>query len=202
MSDSKAAPNGREAQRLETRRRLLDAATAEYARAGIAGADLNAIVNEVGVARGTFYFDFPTKEHVLVDIEARQEDLISEVLGDFLATGPSLADALAKTIELVADIETRLGKHLFKDLVALRFSPNRPVTEEWREHKVIGLVVELIQSAQRRGEAEIVVDPYHSAVFFLLGVYGLLAVTIDADQLRKESVDSYLTYTLRSLQAR
>lgn len=202
MSDSKAAPNGREAQRLETRRRLLDAATAEYARAGIAGADLNAIVNEVGVARGTFYFHFPTKEHVLVDIEARQEDLISEVLGDFLATGPSLADALAKTIELVADIETRLGKHLFKDLVALRFSPNRPVTEEWREHKVIGLVVELIQSAQRRGEAEIVVDPYHSAVFFLLGVYGLLAVTIDADQLRKESVDSYLTYTLRSLQAR
>ena len=63
---------------------------------------------------------------------------------------------------------------------------------------------ELIQSAQRRGEAEIVVDPYHSAVFFLLGVYGLLAVTIDADQgLRKESADSYLTYgTLRSLQPR
>lgn len=86
--------------------------------------------------------------------------------------------------------------------MALRFSPNRPVTEEWREHKVIGLVVELIGSAQSRGEAEIVVDPYHNAVFFLLGVYGLLAVTIDADQLRKESVDSYLTYTLRSLQAR
>ena len=202
MSESKATPSGREAQRLETRRRLLDAATAEYARAGIAGADLNVIVNEVGVARGTFYFHFPTKEHVLVDIEARQEDLISEVLGEFLATGPSLTDALAKTIELIADIETRLGKHLFKDLVALRFSPNRPVTEEWREHKVIGLVVELIQSAQSSGEAEIVVDPYHSAVFFLLGVYGLLAVTIDADQLRKGSVDSYLTYTLRSLQAR
>ena len=202
MSDSKEAPSGREAQRLETRRRLLDAATAEYARTGIAGADLNAIVTEVGVARGTFYFHFPTKEHVLVDIEARQEDLISEALGAFLATGPSLTDSLAKTIELIADIETRLGKHLFKDLVALRFSPNRPVTEEWREHKVIGLVVELIGSAQNKGEAEIVVDPYHSAVFFLLGVYGLLAVTIDADQLRKESVDSYLTYTLRSLQAR
>ena len=202
MSGLTGAPTGREAQRLETRRRLLDAATAEYARKGIAGADLNAIVTEVGVARGTFYFHFPTKEHVLVEIEARQEELISEALGGFLATGPPLADALAKTIDLVADIETRLGKHLFKDLVALRFSPNRPVTEEWREHKVITLVVELIQSAQRRGEAEIVVDPYHSAVFFLLGVYGLLAVTIDADQLRKESADSYLTYTLRSLQPR
>ena len=202
MSTTKGAPTGREAQRLETRQRLLVAATAEHGRKGIAGAVLNAIVGEVGVARGTFYFHFPTKEHALVDIEARQEDLIAAELGDYLATGPGLAEALAKTIELIADIEIRLGKHLFKDLVALRFSPNRPVSEQWREHKVITLVVELIESAQRRGEAEIVVDPYHSAVFFLLGVYGLLAVTIDADQLRTESADSYLTYTLRSLQAR
>ena len=51
------------------------------------------------VSPGDVHFHFPTKEHVLVDIEARQEELISEALGGFLATGPPLADALVKTID-------------------------------------------------------------------------------------------------------
>ncbi|PRC42631.1 TetR family transcriptional regulator, partial [Mycobacterium sp. ITM-2017-0098] len=55
----------REAKRLQTRERLLGAAVAEFKRAGITDADVGAIVAAAGVAHGTFFFHFPTKEHVL-----------------------------------------------------------------------------------------------------------------------------------------
>ena len=63
----------REAQRLQTRARVFDAALAEIGRSGLAGADVAAIAAAAGVVRGTFYFHFPTKEHVLVELERAEE---------------------------------------------------------------------------------------------------------------------------------
>ena len=64
-------PSVREARRLQTRERILGAAIAEFKRSGMAGADVGAIVTAAGVAHGTFYFHFPTKEHVLLELECR-----------------------------------------------------------------------------------------------------------------------------------
>ncbi len=63
-------PSAREARRLQTRERILGAAIAEFKRSGMAGADVGAIVTAAGVAHGTFFFHFPTKEHVLLELEA------------------------------------------------------------------------------------------------------------------------------------
>ncbi|MGN2637769.1 TetR/AcrR family transcriptional regulator [Nocardia takedensis] len=202
MSEIRQRPRGREAQRLETRQRVLDAAVAEYRRTGMAEADLAAIVAEAKVARGTFYFHFPTKEHVLLELEASEEARVARELAEFLRTPRDLASALAETIALVVALEQRLGKLLFKDLLAVHFSPTRPLTDEWREHPVIVLVAGIIERAGESGEAELAVDPYHSAVFFLLGLYGLLTTTTDARALRASVLDSYLTTVLRGLEPR
>ena len=58
----------RETKRLQTRERLMGAAIAEFKRTGIAEADVGAIVAAAGVAHGTFFFHFPTKEHVLLEL--------------------------------------------------------------------------------------------------------------------------------------
>src|SRR5277367_6303693 len=63
----------RQAQRLATRVRVFDAALTEIGRSGLAGADVAAIAAAAGVVRGTFYFHFPTKEHVLVELERAEE---------------------------------------------------------------------------------------------------------------------------------
>ncbi|MFY9921683.1 MAG: TetR family transcriptional regulator, partial [Mycobacterium sp.] len=67
----------RETRRLQTRQRILGAAIAEFKRSGMAAADVGAIVASAGVAHGTFFFHFPTKEHVLLELEAREESRLA-----------------------------------------------------------------------------------------------------------------------------
>jgi AcrR family transcriptional regulator len=79
----------REAQRLQTRQRVYQAAVAEFRRTGMAEADVAVIAKEAGVARGTFYFHFPTKEHVLAELERHEEARLAAQLARFLAGSPS-----------------------------------------------------------------------------------------------------------------
>src|SRR5262249_22189505 len=91
-------PSAREAKRLQTRERLMGAAIAEFKRTGIAAADVRAIVAAAGVAHGTFFFHFPTKEHVLLDLEHREEDRIAKELRRFLASPHDLSATLKQAV--------------------------------------------------------------------------------------------------------
>ena len=77
-------PSAREARRLQTRERILGAAIAEFKRSGMAGADVSAIVAAAGVAHGTFFFHFPSKEHVLLELECREEARMAAEFARFL----------------------------------------------------------------------------------------------------------------------
>src|ERR1700744_3401673 len=91
-ANGRAAVKGRDAQRRQTRQRVYAAALAEFKRTGMAAADVGDIAAAAGVARGTFYFHFPTKEHVLAELERAEEVRIAAKLatkkvgpGDLLA---------------------------------------------------------------------------------------------------------------------
>src|SRR3977135_2344219 len=142
----------------------------------MASADVDAIASSAGVAHGTFFFHFPTKEHVLLELECREEARMATELARFLDDPHELTSALAKVVELVAALEQRLGSLLFKDVLALHFSPSRPKRdEEWTDHPVIVLLVREIERARDDGEVHPEVDAFSSAVFFLLGIYGVLS---------------------------
>ena len=61
----------RERQRLRTRERLYQLAVAEFRRVGVARARVRDIVDAAGVVPGTFYFHFPTRDHVLLELFRR-----------------------------------------------------------------------------------------------------------------------------------
>ena len=119
-------PSARETKRRQTRERLMGAAIAEFKRAGMADADVGAIVAAAGVAHGTFFFHFPTKEHVLLELERREEERIAKQLDRFVDAEHDLSATLTESVRLIVGLERRLGASLFKDFLALHFSQTRP----------------------------------------------------------------------------
>ncbi|MCV7300991.1 TetR/AcrR family transcriptional regulator [Mycobacterium barrassiae] len=193
-------PSARETKRLQTRERLMGAAVAEFKRAGIAAADVGAIVAAAGVAHGTFFFHFPTKEHVLLELEQRTEEDIAKQLGRYVATPRDLRSTLNEAVRLVMGLERRLGPVLFKDFLALHFSQTRPRDESY-EHPVIVTLAKEIERARERGDVDAEVNPMNSAVFFLLGLYALLTTTHDWPG-QAAMIEDYVTRTLRSIEAK
>ena len=172
-SATESPPSGvREARRLETRARLFDAALAEIAQRGLAAADVSAIAAAAGVVRGTFYFHFPTKEHVLTELERDEETRIISELGG--ATG-DLASILSRLVAHVLDAETRLGAALFRDMLGLHFSSSRPVEDGLSQHPLAEFLVGVMGRAQSAGQVPPDADAAELATFFLTGLFALLA---------------------------
>ena len=193
--------SARQARRLQTRERILGAAIAEFKHSGTAGADVGAIVAAAGVAHGTFYFHFPTKEHVLLELERREEARVAADFARFLPTTHDLTAALTEVIHLVMALEQRLGPRLFKELLALHFSPSRPESDDWTDHPVIVLLVREIERARGDGEVHPEVDAFYSATFFLLGIYGLLTTT-DNPETRDTMLTKLVASAVRGLEVR
>ena len=194
-------PSAREARRLQTRERILGAAIAEFKRSGMTGADVGAIVTAAGVAHGTFYFHFPTKEHVLLELERREEARVATELGRFLETTHDLTAALTEVVRLVTGLEQRFGPLLFNEVLALHFSPTRPHKDDWTDHPVIVLLVREIERARGDGEVHPEVDAFYSATFFLLGIYGLLTTT-DSLATRDTMLSKLVASAVRGLEVR
>lgn len=178
----------------------MGAAIAEFKRGGMVDADVGAIVTAAGVAHGTFFFHFPTKQHVLLELERREEERIARQLGRFAESKRSLPAILKEAVRLVLGLERRLGAILFKDFLALHFSQSRPADES-QEHPVIVRVAREIERAQKAGRVAPDVDPMNSAVFFLLGLYALLTTTHKWPT-QSAMLDDYVARTLRGIEAR
>jgi TetR/AcrR family transcriptional regulator, repressor for uid operon len=199
--------NGREAQRLETRQRVYAAAIAEFKKVGMAAADVGVIAKEAGVARGTFYFHFPAKEHVLAELERQEEARQAAQLARFLDRPHDLVGALAEVVRLMIQLERRVGKVLFREMLALHFSPRRPEvlpgTEQWADYPMMTLVVRAIELARERGETYPQADALRTTQFFMLGLYAVLITSHEHSRAaRAEILDNFVATVLRSVEAR
>jgi TetR/AcrR family transcriptional repressor of uid operon len=193
--------SSRNARRLQTRERILGAAIVEFKRAGMSGADVHAIVAAAGVAHGTFFFHFPSKEHVLLELEGREEARMAAEFGGFLDEPHDLVTALTEVVHLVAGLERTLGTVLFKEILALHFSPTRPNKDEWVDHPIIVLLVQEIERARGDGEVHPEVDAFYSAAFFLLGIYGVLTTMSNFDT-RETMLATLVATAVRGLEIR
>ncbi|WP_124712732.1 TetR/AcrR family transcriptional regulator [Mycolicibacterium nivoides] len=185
----------REARRIETRARLFDAALGEISDRGLAAADVSAIAAAAGVARGTFYFHFPTKEHVLIEAERDEETRIVRELDR--AKG-DLESILTQVVRRVLSAERRLGGAVFRDMLGLHFSSTRPVEDELAQHPLAEFLVGVISRSQAAGQVPADRDAGELATFFLTGLFALLATGVfDAALLNR-----YVTTIVKGMENR
>jgi TetR/AcrR family transcriptional regulator, repressor for uid operon len=224
----RAAATGRDAQRQQTRQRVYAAALAEFKRTGMAAADVGVIAAEAGVARGTFYFHFPTKEHVLAEFERHEEArLVAQLaksvaqldarLGPPSSAAPSpaapsagpefLPAALNEVVRLLTAMERRVGKTLFREMLGLHFSPRRPDVlpgaDKWADYPVMTSVIGIVERARERGEVYPGADALRTAQFFMLGLYAMLITSHEYSKTaRAEILDNFIATVLRGVQSR
>jgi AcrR family transcriptional regulator len=177
----------REAQRLETRARLFDAAVAEMSRSGLAGADVSTIA---------------TKEHVMVELERAEEALIVAELDNGQTAPDDLTSILSMLVRHVRAAEQRLGPVVFRDMLGLHFSSARPVEDELRKHPLAEFLVSAIKKAQRAGRVPRDADAGELGVFFLTGLFALLATGGAAGDARDAMLDRYVVTIVQGMEKR
>jgi TetR/AcrR family transcriptional regulator, repressor for uid operon len=206
----RTAASGRDAQRQLTRQRVYAAALAEFKRSGMAAADVGDIAAAAGVARGTFYFHYPTKEHVLAELERLEEARLVGQLSKFLAElekqpGPGfLPAALGEVVRLLTAMERRVGKTLFREMLGLHFSSRRPEvlpgSDKWTEYPVMTLVVAVVERARDRGEVHPDAGALPTAQLFMMGLYAMLIASHEYPRAaRAEILDNFMATVLRGV---
>jgi len=197
-----AEPRPRDLQREDTRRRIFDAAVAEIGRSGLAAAEVGRIVEAAGVARGTFYFHFPTKEHVLVELERAEETRIAAKLAARLAPADDLGSLFGVLVREVLASERRLGPVVFRDMLGLHFGTGRPTGDELADHPLAELVIAVLEGARAAGRVRRDADPGQLAVIFLSGLFALLAVSDTPGRSRRQLLDQYVTTIVEGMEVR
>jgi len=162
-------------QRLETRDRLFEAALAEFRRAGVAAAEIERIVRAAGVARGTFYLHFPTKDHVLMELLRRKQ----AVLARRLATPcePTPRRFLRRLVDLMAEDAIGEDRALWHELFAVVARHAGEMRTE--ASALVEALTRHLAAAQRRGDVRRDVAAFDLVAVFLPGVYGLLQMKLD-----------------------
>ena len=117
-----------------TRQALLDAASALWREKGYDAVAVSEICARAGVSKGTFFYHFPAKEHLLVDlVAAGGAEAVAAAVDARLAEGADLLDVLATAVAVLAEAQRYAPRDLVSraTMEVLRSSRStRPLTDE------------------------------------------------------------------------
>lgn len=105
-------------QRDSTRRQLISAGLRVIAESGFAGASTAAIAKESGVAHGTVFVHFRTRDALVIELVAEVGRAMSERLAMLETKEPSLSDVLEAHLTALGDNEV-LYSRLLRELSIL-----------------------------------------------------------------------------------
>ncbi len=163
----------RNEQRLETRSRLFAASMTEFRRVGVQATQIEDIIRAAGVARGTFYNHFPTKEHVLLEYLDRLQQGAAARLAECTeeAPRPFFRNAVDVLLEVVAKEEPTILREALSAI-------SRHVEEIGDGAPLYSGMTEFFEAAQARGDIRSDLTPSELSIAFLPGVFGLLLLRL------------------------
>lgn len=100
-----------------TRASLVASAERLWLAQGFDETPVMAICEDAGVAKGTFYFYFPRKEDLLVELGLANLDPLAASLDEWLSAGLTAKELLDRTVDGLADRHLRLPPHLLRRIV-------------------------------------------------------------------------------------
>jgi AcrR family transcriptional regulator len=197
-----AAPRTqRERQRLDTRERLYQLAIDEFRRVGTQRARVRDIVEAAGVVAGTFYFHFPTKDHVIFELWLRNAKRLLERLPDAGGQGsdaPSVGEYLRAVCDGMVDVEQEVGApELVRNSLAIVLRP--PSGVDLAENPIGEQLVRFLTEASERGEISNALRPEEIASVLLTSILGALAAASDDPAERRRALRRTIDFFLKAL---
>ncbi len=184
----------RQRQRLETHEAVYLAALEEFFSEGVAAARIERIVERARVARGTFYFHFPTKDHVLFELIDRTEHLIADSI--VLDDAAPLAEALRTIFEHMRGALQAVQGDVRRELISAQIrrqpQPGAPVSP------LHARLAKAIERAQQHAAARAELDAVETARMLLASMFGVIALAPD-DDTAATSLATLIEVALRGL---
>ena len=175
-----------------TRERLFQAALAEFREHGFEAASVGAIAQRAGTSRASFYFHYPAKETVLLDLQWRVEMSIVDQTRDALGLRAFL-DALIDAI-CIADAGLAAGGLL---RVMLGVYIRQPAGLDLADQP-FPLMMEVARrfTEGRNASLRPGLDPAQATELFLASLFGLVAGTAAPIATRRDAMHTLATLFL------
>jgi len=160
----------------ETRRRILDTAAAVFAEHGYLGTSLNQLIAATGLAKGGFYFHFPSKEALaLACLQDKQEQWIGKVMAAAMQHERAI-DQLTSIPYTLSDVYEQDPSYACVGKLSMELMERvpelvpqvRPALAAW-----VRLTSELIRRAQQEGDVRTELDPDAVAEVAVASVIGI-----------------------------
>lgn len=141
----------RERQRHERRAEILRVARDVFLDRGYAGASMDEVAERTGVAKGTIYLHFATKDDLLVELwrEAVHE-LLDRLVASLDEPGTSV-EKLARSLALFGDFSNCHINLVLAATPAVKVLVRERLRDEWPVSQVIGRLAELVREGQAEG---------------------------------------------------
>jgi len=187
MSSPKISPlpetraSRREQKRLETRERLYEAALAEFGQAGFQKAQIDRIVERAGVARGTFYFHFPTKEHVLLELQRREESAATRRIAEGSRSAENLSEYLHQLMDVLVTERARANlehPELMREVLAMYVRQPQAALVQPMQEPLLVEMIDFFHECAERGELRDDLSPEELVGIFMRSLFGWVAIDV------------------------
>lgn len=171
----------------ERRTEILDVAERLFGTKGFDQTSTNDILNEIGIARGTLYYHFKSKEDILDAVTGRMiERLIGKAKGIAESRTIPVLQRLAMTI-LVLNTDNTLGQEMAEQMYRPQ---NALMHQKMREQLLFGvnpLVTQLVEEGMERGicQTDYPAEAVEMAMLYSSISFDALAECDEEDRQRK-----------------
>lgn len=189
-------------QRADTRERIFETALREFREVGVAAAQIDRIAKNAGIVRGTFYFHFPSKDDVMLELARRINARIVRRVALIVESNPGLHEFLVRVNDALIDEHGRVSEAgLHADVLSLYI--RRPYDLSDPAHHVPTLTAELVghlRTLSERGELHSELTAEQLSVVILSSLFGVLVRLPAGEQVRATCV-SLIEILVKGLQS-
>lgn len=169
------ARTSRDRQRQDTFERVFEAALAEFRRVGVEKARVSDICHAAGVAKGTFFFHFATKDDVLLERQRRISEAMAGRIERELGHAGSASGFIERLIAIVLQEHEALGDPELVRQINLAIVRRAGSPMLGAQHTAFGTaLVGQLRRLRRAGVLRKDIDPVQLADCLRLGFFGFL----------------------------